>query len=146
MSQENVEVVRRSVEQFPQRPDEVHSWLPNFWEPDADFYPVQKFPESRPCHGIEEIERFMASFVGAWDKWEIRGLQITAVGPTCVLARMHITAEGRESGLALNADLYQCSWLRRRRYLRVEDHLTRAGAAAALDLRTEALEAAGLSE
>ena len=26
-----------------------------FWDPEGDYYPVRKFPESRPCHGIKEI-------------------------------------------------------------------------------------------
>ncbi len=146
MSRENVEAVRRALEQFPQRLDELHYWLPKFWDPDGDFYPVPKFPESRPCHGIEDIERFMAGFIGAWDRWETEVLQITAVGPTCVLARVHVVAEGLESGLALNGDLYECSWLRRCRYLRVEHHLTPEGAVTALGLDAEALEAVGLRE
>jgi hypothetical protein len=144
MSRENAEAVRCALERFPQDPDQLRAWLPDFWEPDADYYPVRKWPESRPCHGIEEIERFMARFIAAWDHWEMEALEVTAVGTTCVLARESVVAEGRGSGLALNGDLYQCSWMRRGRYLRVEDHLTLDGAVGALGVDAEALEAVGV--
>jgi hypothetical protein len=146
MSRENVEAVRRALERFPQDPDQLRSWLADFWEPDADYYPVRKWPESRPCHGIEEVERFLSRFLGAWERWEFQAVQFTAVGPTCVLAQARVAAEGRDSGLALDGDLYQCSWMRRRRYLRVEDHLTFEGAITALDVDSAALEALGLRE
>jgi hypothetical protein len=36
---------------------EVPFWnhIHDFWEPHGDDYPVEKFPESRPCHGAEDI-------------------------------------------------------------------------------------------
>jgi hypothetical protein len=57
-----------------------------------------------------------------------------------------VAAEGRESGLKLEGDLHHCLWLRNGRLLRVEDHLTLAGALRALGLDGDTLEAAGLSE
>ena len=35
------------------------SWkqFDRFWDPDADYYPVRKFPEARSCHGRDEIAR-----------------------------------------------------------------------------------------
>lgn len=146
MSGENVDVVRRALEEFPQRPEELADWLPQFWEPDADYYPVGKWLESRPCHGIAEIERFMAQFISAWDRWQLNSVRIAAIGPTCVLSLSNVVAEGRGSGLSLNGDLFQCSWLRRGRYLRVEDHLTWEGAARAFGLEVADLERLGLRE
>ena len=144
MSQENVEIVRRSLEDFPRRPNEVASWVAAFWEPDGDFYPVRKFPEARPCHGSEEIERFLVGFLAAWDRWELEPLDVVAVGDACVLARIHVVAEGQGSRLALDGDLYECAWIRHGRYLRTEDHLTLDGAAHALGI--EHVQAAGLRE
>ena len=39
----------------------------DFWDPDGDYYPVRKFPESRPCHGPDEVQRFMAEYGAAWE-------------------------------------------------------------------------------
>ena len=46
----------------------------------------------------------------------------------------------------LEGDLYYCYWLRGRRFLRVEDHLTLRGALAALGLEGDSLEAVGLAQ
>jgi len=48
--------------------------------------------------------------------------------------------------MRIDGHLYQCYWLRRGRFFRVEDHVTLAGALQALGLDGETLEAAGLSE
>jgi hypothetical protein len=53
MSQENVEVVRRFVDQYGSATDMLRL-VADFWEPEADYYPVRKFPEARPCHGVED--------------------------------------------------------------------------------------------
>jgi hypothetical protein len=64
VSAENVEVVRRLMDTMRDRASEH---IADFWEPDGDYYPVRKFPESRPCHGAEEIRSFMAEYESAWD-------------------------------------------------------------------------------
>src|SRR5205823_5681349 len=56
----------------------------------------------------------------------------------------NLRAEGRESGMNLEGDLYECMWLRHGRCFRVEDHMTLSRALHALGLEGETLEAAGL--
>jgi hypothetical protein len=107
---------------------------------------VRKFPEARPCHGIEEIARFLADYQDAWDRYEMVVKQLIPVGDDRVLVHSTIRAEGRESGVKLDGDLYQCAWLRHGRFFRWEDHLTPKGALSALGLSGETLDAAGLSE
>jgi hypothetical protein len=63
-----------------------------------------------------------------------------------VLVHLSLRAEGRESGVKLEGDLYQCVWLRHGHFFRWEDHLTLKGALRALGLTGETLEAAGLRE
>jgi hypothetical protein len=140
MSQENVEIVRSYVEAGWSRP------APDFFDPDADYYPVRKFPEARPCHGVEEIARFMAGYRDAWDRYEFVVKELIPVGDDRVLLHSAIRAEGRGSGATLDGDLYVCAWLRHRRFFRMEDHLTLKGAIRALGLSGETLEAAGLRE
>jgi SnoaL-like domain len=147
MSQENVEVVRRYLKEPPQAAplEEVMEWIAGFWESDCDYYPVRKFPEARPCHGREELARFLIEYRAAWDyRYVVEDAR--AIGDDRVLVRARISAEGTASGVALEGEIFHCFWLRHGRFIRVEDHLTAKGALHALGLSGEALEAAGLSE
>jgi hypothetical protein len=131
MSRENVEVVRRLMDTMRGGASER---IADFWEPDGDYYPVRKFPESRPCHGPEEVQRFMAEYEAAWGSYEFVVKDAHPVGDDRVFLHGYIRAEGRESGVALEGDLFQCFWLRHGRLFRQEDHLTRRGAMRALGL------------
>ena len=147
MSQENVEVVRRLMDIMR---DRAFERIADFWEPDGDYYPVRKFPESRACHGPDEIQSFMAEwYESAWENYEFIVKEAHAVGDDRVFLHGYIRAEGRESGAALAGDLYLCFWLRHGRVFRQEDHLTKKGALRALGLGDDsdgALEAVGLRE
>lgn len=61
MSADNVEIVRRWLEVPNLEPDRVRTISEEFWDPDADYYPVRKFPEARPCHGREDKPRVEAA-------------------------------------------------------------------------------------
>jgi ketosteroid isomerase-like protein len=146
MSQENVEIVRRYFAELPEAAELLATMAAEFWESNGDYYPVRKFPEARPCHGREEIARFLADYRAAWERYRYVIKDARAIGDDRVLVHAHISAEGRTSGVALEGDLYHCCWLRHGRFIRVEDHLTAKGALHALGLSGEALEAAGLRE
>jgi hypothetical protein len=126
-------------------PEETVAAIAELWDPRADYYPVQKFPEARPCHGPQELTDFVVPFLEAWSssQWEIR--DVIEIGDDRVLVRLNLRAEGRESGMHLEGDLHTCFWLRHGRFFRVEDHLTLRGALDALGLEGETLEAAGLT-
>jgi len=149
MSQENVEIVRGFIEAYGPSdlaPTDWRRFAADFFEPDADYYPVRKFPEARPCHGVEEIARFLADFRDVWDRYEFAVKKLIPVGDDRVFVHSMIRAEGRESGVKLDGDLYHCIWLRQGRAFRWEDHLTLKGALRAFGLSGETLEAAGLRE
>ena len=60
MSGENVEVMRRWFEGMNAAlaaPEQGQPWLARFCDEDIDYYPVSKFPEAQPSHGLEEIVR-----------------------------------------------------------------------------------------
>ena len=147
MSRENVEVVLRLMDRMR---DRASARIADLWDPDGDYYPVRKFPESRPCHGPDEVQRFMAEYGAAWETHEWVLKDVRPVGDDRVFLHGYIRAEGRESGLALEGDIYHCFWLRHGRFFRQEDHLTKRGALRALglddDYPDDALTAAGLSE
>jgi hypothetical protein len=131
MSQENVEVVLRLMEIMR---DTGSERVADFWDPDGDYYPVRKFPESRPRHGPDDIQSFVAEYESAWESYEFNVKEAHAVGDDRVFLHGYIRAEGRESGVALEGDLYQCFWLRHGKLFRQEDHLTKKGALHALGL------------
>src|SRR5215218_7183924 len=143
MSQENVEIVRRYLEEVSREPSER---VADFWEPDADYYPARKLPEARPCHGREEIARYYTEYLAAWEGYRYVVADARAIGEDRVLVHGHVSAEGRTSGVALEGDIYHCFWLRHGRFIRLENHLTAKGALHALGLSGDTLEAAELSE
>ena len=146
MSQENVEVVRRWLAALSESPEEALATVAEFWDADADYYPVRKFPEAQPCHGLEELSQFVTRYLDAYSRSEWAIQDVTDIGDDRVLVSENLRAEGRGSGVKLEGDLYQCFWLRHGRFFRAEDHLTLSGALHALGLQGETLEAAGLSE
>ena len=140
-----MEIVRRAMEQY-RAPMDTPQFVDQFWDPEGDYYPVRKFPNARPCHGRKEIARFHAEYMDTWDRWEYAIRRLIAVGDDRVFVHATVHAEGHESGVKVDGDLYFCAWLRQGRFFRWEDHLTLPGALHALGLSGETLEAAGLSE
>lgn len=151
MSGNNVEVVRRAMKAFrwgPEglTPQQIHDLTDEFWDPDADYYPSRKFPESRPCHGRAEIMHFFSEYHRAWERIEVEALALVPVGEDRVLTHVILSGEGRGSGLELRANLYQSIWVRHGRILREEDHFTAEAALRAFGLDERGPEAAGLLE
>ena len=135
MPADEPEVVKRWFAAISGTPEEAEAAVADFWDERSDYYPVPKFPEAQPCHGPAEIGRFLVRMKGAYARssWGIREME--QVGEGRVLARVTLSAEGRDSGASLEGDHYSCFWLRGGRFLRVEDHLTLRGALEALDLQ-----------
>lgn len=105
-----------------------------FFEPGIDYYPVRKWPESRPCHDIDALEAFMARWTDAWGEvdWEVLGIEV--IGDDRALMRVRFLGSGRGSGLQLDGVVHFCYWLRGGRIFRQEDHLTEEGARRGLGL------------
>ena len=146
MSQDNAEIVRRWLAAVSASPQEAQAGIAEFWDADVDYYPVRKFPEAQPRHGLDESSQFLAEYLDAYSRYEWAIQELITVGDDRVLACTNLRAEGRGSGMKLEGDLYQCYWLRHGRFFRVEDHLTLPGALRALGLTGQTLEAAGLRE
>jgi hypothetical protein len=146
VSAENVELARRWQEVMSAGAEEALAALPELWDADADYYPVRKFPEARPCHGRQEVAHFVARYLEAFSRSEWAVQEAIEVGDDRVLVCTSLLAAGRESGVKLEGDLYQCYWVRHGRFFRVEDHLTLRGALHALGLQGDTLEAAGLRD
>lgn len=114
------------------------------WDADADFYPVRKFTEASPSHGRQEMARFIGEFLKTDADTEWVPKEVIAVGDDRVFSRLRFHAEGRASGVQVEAYLYLMAWFRRGRVLRMKNHLTVRGALRSLGLEGETVEAAGL--
>ena len=146
VSAENVEVVGHWLETLSAAAEDTRTSAADFWDADADYYPVRKFPEAQPCHGRDEVMQFLAGYVEAWSGYDYALRDLVEVGDDRVLVCATLRAEGRGSGMRLEGELYHCIWLRHGRFFRVEDHLTLRGALHALGLKGETLQAAGLRD
>ena len=87
MSPDNVEIVRRSLARWNQGAAAIADVVGESWEPNADYYPVRKFPESQPRHGQDEITEWFTAFIDAWEFVEFVVKRIVAVGDDRVLAQ-----------------------------------------------------------
>lgn len=146
MSEENVEIARRYLEEHLPPPERLPAWVARFWEAEGDYYPARKIPAARPCHGREEIVAFFTEWLADWEGMRYVVKEARAIGDDRVLVHGLIRAEGRTSGMTLGGEVYSCFWLRNGRFFRVEGHVTLAGALQALGVSGDSLEAAGLSE
>ncbi len=151
MGGENEEAVRRWHQEISrwhaargEGADPAVEAIEELMEPDVDYYPVRKFPEAQPCHGRDELARFLVAYLETWSVSAWRAKDVVEVGDDRVLVCAELTAEGQGSGIRLEGELYHCYWLRHGRFLRIEDHLTLKGALHALGLEGDTIEAAGL--
>jgi hypothetical protein len=124
----------------------VRAWLswPGAEDPDrviegafderCDYYPARRFAEAEPCHGRTAVIAYAREFWQAWETWEMTVADVETIDAVRVLAQLQIRAVGRGSGVELDGALFQCFWFRNSRILRLEDHLTEAGARKALGL------------
>jgi ketosteroid isomerase-like protein len=134
MSQENVEIVRRSIEA---RNRDLDEWL-RFFDPDVQTVDLLTAPgmptEDR---GIAELRRAVERWQESFDDWRVEVLELVDLDEEMVLAEVRFHGQGRASGAKVSVpqvDLY-----RLRDGLIIEQ---RAGYGS----RDAALEAAGLSE
>jgi len=130
MSQENVEVVRRAFAY------EIHS-VGDRAEAEAIFdpYVVINPTEEGPSYGLDAIRDNIAHWKEAWDELEVTAEDFAEAGDR-VLVTVHHRGRGRGSGIEVEARFYLLYTMRNGKVVRQDEYAE----------RTEALEAAGLSE
>ena len=135
MSQENVAIVERFIEQARTRPDAVWDIFDKDvdWELDPAALALPDFPPS--SHGPDGIRDFFRRLVGAFEDWDYEAEDVFGVGDA-VLVHIHHWGRGKGSGAQVEARFWQVWIMRDAKAVRVTHHIERA----------EALEAAGLSE
>jgi ketosteroid isomerase-like protein len=134
MSQENVEVVRRTIEAYIVGDREAYF---DFMADDIEICPdVSRWPEAKPFRGREEFKRFNADIDQGWEggaRAEIR--EVFPVDDR-VVVRADWGGTGRSSGIDLRSSLTSIFTVRDGQIIKIEYFFDHA----------EALETLGLSE
>ena len=128
MSRENVEVVRRSFDAY--RRGDLDAALA-----DADSQIVWNPAEEAPMRGVDAVRDYLARWEREWEELETTPEEFIDAGDR-VVAIVHFRGRGRTSGIEVDARSYAVYTLRDGKTIEMEEFTD----------RSEALEAAGLSE
>jgi ketosteroid isomerase-like protein len=134
MSEENVEVVRRSCEAFVAGDAETAMAA---LDPQIEWHAtVGGIDEGQIARGHEEVVQAFLDYFEVWERLEMRAEKFIDAGGDDVVVFWHEVAKGRESGVVVETDTGTVQTVRDGKIIRVRSYMDRA----------EALEAAGLSE
>jgi ketosteroid isomerase-like protein len=132
MSQENVEIVRRSYEALDRRDwSELHDLI----DPDFEGDLSRNIFNPDVYRGFAGIERWLGGVEDMWEDFHVVPTELTDVGDN-VIAAVTVSGKGKESGVEVQMRLFAVWTLRNLKVVRTIGGLRD---------RAEALEAAGLS-
>jgi ketosteroid isomerase-like protein len=129
MSQENVEIVRRSIEAFQH---DEEAWL-SMADPAIVWHPIEE--GHIPSGGHESAIGVRRRWLEGWEGHQI-DVEETEDGADSVVACVHLTGRGKRSGVEVDLRVYIHYKLRDGKIVYVYEYADRG----------EALEAAGLQE
>lgn len=129
MSEENIEVVRRSIAAFE---GDEETWLAAI-DPSHVWYPLEE--GNIPSHGLDAARAIRKRWLESWESHQIGIEEILDQGDS-VVACLHLTGTGRGSGVEVDLRFYMHWKLREGRMVYLYEYAD----------RDEALQAAGLSE
>ena len=133
MSQENVEIVRRILEDAMRG-----SWEQSTLHlaPDIELHgTVGGLTEGSVWHGSEQVRDFFEEDSEAWDERRLDAEEFIDAGD-CVVVLLHEFRRGKGSGVEMETDTAMVYEVRDGQVVRIQGYMD----------RTEALEAAGLGE
>jgi ketosteroid isomerase-like protein len=139
MSEENVEIVRRVIEEFQAalaRGEPEIVFDSELVAPDCEWIPFAGFPGPAMYRGKDGFADFMRVWTEDFEDWSVRIERLADAGGNRVVALLHQSAIGKGSGVPVELHFGQVSELKDGQVIRFRNILEPA----------EALEAAGLSE
>jgi ketosteroid isomerase-like protein len=139
MSQENVELVRRSFESLNSviRTGELQSFLDEFLDPDIDWRAVEgEIDDVGGMRGLAAVRRYIEDWLDTFDDMTLTPEEIIEVGADRVLVHQRLSGRGRHTGIETQLTIAVLYAIRDGRFVKVREYYTKA----------EALEAVGLSE
>jgi ketosteroid isomerase-like protein len=134
MSQENVEIVRGSLEALA---DGGLDALAEFWNPDINWRAIEGAPDDvGEMHGREAARRYVQDWFETFDNFTAVAEELLDVADDRVVAVQHVTGRAKLSGVETELRYAVVYTLREGKIARVREYHDRA----------EALIAVGLSE
>jgi uncharacterized protein len=134
MSEENLAVVRTSVEAFLS--GDVKTAL-GALDPDVEWHAtVGGVDEGRVYRGHEEVIQAFADYFEVWERMQMEAEKFIDAGGDDVVVFFHEVAKGRQSGAVVETRTGTVQTVRNGKIVRVRSYMDRA----------EALRAAGLPE
>jgi ketosteroid isomerase-like protein len=134
VSQENVEIVRRSYAAFNRVivSGDIAPFLLEFYDPGIEYKPVE---EESAVQGHEQFGEYCRRFYDVWEefRWELE--EVIDAGDSIVSEAL-LKGRARASGIEITQRLFLVADVRGSKIVRLREYLD----------RQEALEAAGLSE
>lgn len=133
MSQQNVEIVRQSLDAFHRR--DRAPWLA-LCDPEVEWFPPAHWPETATIRGPEATWNFMIALNEPWGEgsYELMELIDGTKDKIAACVRRHV--RGQTSGIAAEYEYWAVFMFRNEKVLRIEWFADRG----------EALEAVGLRE
>jgi ketosteroid isomerase-like protein len=140
MSEENVEVVRRLYSLAPDAAGVVRGdyddVFVDYFDPDFELVPPSTYPDTESSYrGQEGVRRWFQQLEEVWDDWRTESERFFDAGSQVVVF-VRVSGTAKQSGAALAISAAHVLTLRDGRVTRTDVFLD----------RSEALEAAGLSE
>ena len=130
MSQENVEIVKRTIDAFNRRDLDTYD---EFFTPDSEWVTSMGAIEGETFRGREGAETYIERLDDAWDD-TVGGTFVISAIASCWLGR--VEGRGRGSGVLVDMPLAQIFYFRGGKICRTRSYLDHG----------EALEAVGLEE
>ena len=134
MSQQNVEIVRRSVDVFAA--GDLDRYCSEFFDPDVEWCTAAEDPDAATHQGREAFRRYIERWIESFDGLSADAEEYLDAGDDRVFVWFRWTGRGRESGVHADWHLAIVYTMRDGRVVRGDEYFD----------RTEALETVGLSE
>lgn len=135
MSQQNVELVRRSFESLNSviRTGELQPFLDEFLDPDIDWRAVEgEIDDVGGMRGTVAIRRYMEDWLDTFDDLTVTPEEIIEVDADRVLVRQRLSGRGRHTGIETHLAIAVVYAIRDGRFVKVREYYTKADALEAM--------------
>jgi hypothetical protein len=111
---------------------DIQAWMREHYREDLHYEPWKRWPEYQVTDGLDAFIDFVLKMLEGWEEWrtEVIDVEEHAGG---VVNHILIHGRGRDSGIALNGELYQAFVIREGKIAAISDHGSREGARAAIE-------------
>ena len=133
MSQENVEIVRRTFRAFA---EEGLDGLAEFWDPDIDWRAIEGAPDDvGEMHGSAAMRRYFGEWIEMFDELTLVPEEIRDLGGECVVAEQRVSGRAKISGAKTELRYAVVYILRDGKIVRGREYANLGQALAAVGLR-----------